>query len=97
MPEIVWRKHVRNANLCQHPEGCGYTNQARQSGLKLLKPAFAGFVCVATPFSGYTNQARSGGLKLLRKPKQEQIKAMMPPSLTGPSPSASQIWVKKVT
>ena len=68
MPEIVWRKHVRNANLCQHPEGCGYTNQAR-----------------------------SGGLKLLRKPKQEQIKAMMPPSLTGPSPSASQIWVKKVT
>ena len=50
MPEIVWREHVRNANLYQHPEGCGYTNQARFSGLKLLKPGSAGFVCVATPF-----------------------------------------------
>ncbi len=41
-----------SANLHQHPEGCGYTNEAREGGLKLLKPAKAGFVCVATPCVG---------------------------------------------
>jgi hypothetical protein len=33
-------------------QGCGCTNQAREGGLKLLKPAKAGFVCVATPWAG---------------------------------------------
>ena len=59
MPEIVWREHVTNANLHQHPEGCGYTNQARFSGLKLLKPAKAGFVCVATPCAGVATKLTS--------------------------------------
>ncbi len=31
-------------------QGCGYKNEARLRRLKLLKPAKAGFVCVATPF-----------------------------------------------
>ncbi|GET38676.1 hypothetical protein MiSe_34350 [Microseira wollei NIES-4236] len=33
-------------------QGCGYTNEAREGGLKHLKPALAGFVCVATPCAG---------------------------------------------
>jgi hypothetical protein len=36
-------------DLRRHPQGCGYTNEARPGGLKLLKPAFPGFVCVGTP------------------------------------------------
>ncbi|GET38562.1 hypothetical protein MiSe_33200 [Microseira wollei NIES-4236] len=44
------REHVRNANLRRDPEGCGDKNEARFSGLKLLKPGSAGFVCVATRF-----------------------------------------------
>ncbi|MFB2981878.1 hypothetical protein [Microseira sp. BLCC-F43] len=35
----------------RHPQGCGYTNSARLRGLKLLQPAYAGFVCLATRFS----------------------------------------------